>query len=154
MLDDPAATDMVTDPSKIWWDIRPSARHPMIDIRICDVYTWYEDGLAIANLFQSILTCLSHFSQKNERRRHYRKILLLESKWRVKRSGVESHLGDYVRRASLPFAVLICELIEILRPYAEQLGSVAEVEHARAMASRGTHTDHQLKVYRQALESD
>ena len=35
-----AETGMVTDPSKIWWDMRPSAKHPTLEIRICDICTW------------------------------------------------------------------------------------------------------------------
>ena len=80
------------------------------------------------------------------------KILLLENKWRAQRYGVDSHLGDFGRRESLPFAELIDELVEILRPYAEELGCIAEVEHASVMARRGTSADHQLKVYRDALD--
>ena len=153
MLDDLAETGMVTDPSKIWWDIRPSARHPTLEIRICDVCTWFEDGLTIAALFQSILAYLCHLREKNERRRHYRRILLLENKWRAQRYGVESELGDFGKRRSLPFAELIDELVDLLAPYAEELGCLPEVEHARVIARRGSSADHQLRVYRDALAS-
>ena len=51
-----AGTGMVTDPSKIWSDMRPSAKHPTLEIRICDICTWVEERLAIAALYQSSLT--------------------------------------------------------------------------------------------------
>ena len=43
MLELLAETGMVTDPTKIWWDIRPSAKHPTLEMRICDICTWVED---------------------------------------------------------------------------------------------------------------
>jgi glutamate---cysteine ligase / carboxylate-amine ligase len=151
MLDDLSATGMVTDPSKIWWDLRPSARHPTLEIRICDICTWLEDGLTIAALYQSILKLLCHLRESNQRWRQYRRILILENKWRAQRYGVEAELGDFGRRVTVPFPELMDELVELLRPHAEALDCVAEVEHARTIARRGTSADHQLKVYNDAL---
>jgi carboxylate-amine ligase len=151
LLDDLAATGMVTDPSKIWWDLRPSSRHPTLEIRICDVCTWLEDGLTIAALYQSILAFLLHLRNSNQRWRQYRRILILENKWRAQRYGVEAELADFGKRVLVPLPDLVDELIEILRPHAEALGCIAEVEHARTIARRGTSADHQLKVYNDAL---
>lgn len=152
LLDDLAATGMVRDASKIWWDLRPSIRHPTLELRICDVCTWVEDGLTIAALYQSILAYLHHRRRGNERRRQYRRILLLENKWRAQRYGVEAQLADWGKRELKPFAELIEELIDLVRSFAEGLGCLAEVERARAIAARGTSADHQLRVYNRALE--
>ena len=153
LLDDLTATGMVTDPSKIWWDIRPSGKHPTLEIRICDICTWAEDGLTIAALYQSILAFLMHLRANNLRWRHYRRILILENKWRAQRYGVEAQLGDFGRRVVVPMPELIDELVELLRPHAEELGCVAEIEHARVIARRGSSADHQLRVYHAALEA-
>lgn len=151
LLDDLKTCGMAGDPSKIWWDIRPSGKHPTLEIRICDICTWAEDGLTIAALYQSILAYLCHLRERNERRRHYRRILLAENKWRAQRYGVEAEMGDFGKRKSVPMPELMDELVEILRPYAEQLGCIGEVENARIIARRGTSADHQLRVYRDAL---
>ncbi len=153
LLDDLAACGMVTDPSKIWWDIRPSGKHPTLEIRVCDICTWLEDGLTIAALYQSILAYLCHLKAKNERRRHYRRILLAENKWRAQRYGVEAHLADFGKRTLVPFVDLTDELVELLRPFAEDLGCLREVEHASVIARRGTSADHQLRIYNEALST-
>jgi len=150
MLEDMAVMG-VTDPSKIWWDIRPSGKHPTLEIRVCDLCTWMEDALTVAALYQSILAYLCHLRESNEERRHYRRILLAENKWRAMRYGTEARMGDFGRRTVMPFAELIDELIELVRPFAEQLDCVAEIEHARIIARRGTSADHQLRVYNDAL---
>ena len=143
---------MVTDPSKIWWDIRPSGKHPTLEIRICDVCTRIEDGLTIAALYQSILAYLYDLKRSNERRRHYRRILLAENKWRAMRYGVEAQMGDFGKRQLVAFADLTDELVEIVRPFAEDLGCLAEVENARTIARRGTSSDEQLRIYYEALQ--
>ena len=152
LLDDLSAAGMVTDASKIWWDLRPSMRHPTLELRICDVCTDMEDGLTIAALYQSILTYLYHLRRKNESRRHYRRLLLLENKWRAQRSGTEAELADWGAREMKPFAVLTRELIDILRPFAEERGCLAEVERAAEIAERGSSADHQLAVYNRMLD--
>lgn len=153
LLEDLAELGMVTDPSKIWWDIRPSGKHPTLEIRICDICTRIEDGLTIAALYQSILAYLLHLRGKNERRRHYRRILLAENKWRAMRYGVESQLGDFGKRKLVAFADLMDEMVELLRPFAEDLGCIREVEHAREVARRGSSADEQLRIYHGALEA-
>lgn len=152
MLEDLATTGMVTDPSKIWWDIRPSNRHPTLELRICDICTRVEDGLAVAALYQCILAFLCHLREHNQRWRTYRALLIRENKWRAQRYGIDAELGDFGRRTTVPFAELIDELIDMLRPHAEALDCVAEVEHARTIARDGTSADHQLRIYREALE--
>ncbi|MDU8945807.1 carboxylate-amine ligase [Ovoidimarina sediminis] len=151
LLDDLEATSGITDPSRIWWDIRPSGKHPTLEIRVCDICTRLEDGLTIAALYQSILAYLCHLRENNERRRHYRRILLAENKWRAQRYGVDAKMADFGKRIQVPFVDLTDELVELLSPFAEDLGCLAEVQRARTIARRGTSADEQLRVYNEAL---
>jgi carboxylate-amine ligase len=151
MLEILSDTGMVKDPTRIWWDIRPSGKHPTLEIRICDICTWSEDGLTIAALYQSILAFLYHLRGENQRWRSYRQILILENKWRAQRYGIEAEMGDFGKRKLVPLPDLIDEMVELLRPHAEELGCLAEVEHARVIARRGSSADHQLRIYNAAL---
>lgn len=151
MIDDMQATGMISDPSKIWWDLRPSVRHPTLEIRICDVCTWVEDALTVAALYQCLLAFLIHLRENNQRWRQYRRILILENKWRAQRYGVDAELGDFGRREAVPLPELIDELVELLRPHAEALGCVNEVENACEIARRGSSSDQQLRIYQEAL---
>ena len=137
LLETLTTVGMVSDPTRIWWDLRPSYRNPTLELRICDICTWIEDGLTIAALYQAILAMLCDLRAKNQHWRRYRRILILENKWRAMRYGVEAQLGDFGKRVLVPLPDLIDEMVELLRPYAERLGSVAEVEHARVIARRG-----------------
>ena len=55
LLDVMRETGVCDDPTKIWWDARPSARHPTLEMRVCDVCTTLEDTLTIAALYQALL---------------------------------------------------------------------------------------------------
>ena len=57
-------------------------------------------------------------------------------------------MADFGKRVLVPFPDLVDEMVELLRPHAEALECVAEIEHARVMARRGTSADHQLRVYK------
>jgi carboxylate-amine ligase len=50
----------------------------------------------------------------------------------------------------VPYPQLIEELLEIIRPDAEALGCLAEVQHARQIVARGTSAHRQERVYEQA----
>ena len=46
---------LIEDATKIWWDLRPSARFPTLEMRITDVCPLLADGITIAALFRCIL---------------------------------------------------------------------------------------------------
>lgn len=151
LLDFLAETGLCADPTQIWWDIRPSAKHPTLELRITDVCTDLEDALTIAALFQSLLRRLWRLRACNQSWRLYRRILLEENKWRAQRWGIEAELADLGAGCLKPMATLVEELIELVREDALELGCLAEVERAREIARRGTSADHQLALYHDAL---
>ena len=151
LLDDLAATGMVTDPTRIWWDLRPSHRNPTLELRICDICTWIEDCMTIAALYQAILAMLWDLRARNQHWRRYRRLLILENKWRAQRYGAEAELADFGKRVLVPLVDLMEELAEILAPHAERMGCLAEVRRAPAIARRGTSADHQLRIFHEAV---
>ncbi|MEK0083869.1 carboxylate-amine ligase [Benzoatithermus flavus] len=151
LLDLLAGTGLCSDPTQVWWDIRPSAKHPTLELRITDVCTSLEDALAIAALFQALLHRLWRLRTCNQSWRVYRRILLEENKWRAQRYGIEAELADLGAGCLKPMPMLIEELIELVREDAGELGCLAEVERAREIVERGTSADRQLALYHEAL---
>jgi carboxylate-amine ligase len=151
LLDFLAETGLCADPTQIWWDVRPSARHPTLELRITDICTSLEDALTIAALFQSLLHRLWRLRACNQSWRVYRRILLEENKWRAQRWGIEAELADLGAGCLKPMRILVEELIELVREDAAELDCLAEVEHARTIIERGTSADRQLALYHDAL---
>lgn len=150
MLRQLAETGLCDDPTKIWWDLRPSAKFPTLEMRICDICTNIEDTLTIAALYQSILATLYRLRLQNHTWRRYRPTLIEENKWLAQRYGIDGALADFGALVCKPFADLLDELIELVQDEAAQLGCLAEVENARDIVRRGTSADRQLAIYEKA----
>jgi carboxylate-amine ligase len=146
-----AETGICDDPTKIWWDIRPSARHPTLEMRICDVCTRLEDAITIAAIYQSLLALLFRLRSQNQTWRRYPLVLLQENKWRAQRYGTSGTLADLGRRALVPFGDLMAELVDLLRDEARELGCLAELERVPEIVATGTSADHQLRVHHAAI---
>ncbi len=142
---------VIEDGTKIWWDIRPSARFPTLEMRICDICTRLDDGVAVAALYVCILRMLWRLKRMNVTWRRYGTLLINENRWRAMRYGIDEGLIDWGRRERVPYAELLDELIEMIGEDAEALGCRAEVEHVRTILERGTSAHRQVAVHRQAL---
>ncbi len=150
MLKQLAETGLCQDPSKIWWDIRPSCRFPTLEMRICDICTTLEDTLTITALYQSILAALYRARSRNQSWRRYRQILVAENKSLAQRYGIDSTLADFGALSCKPFGELVDEIVELVQIEAARFGCLPEVEHARTILTRGTSADRQLGVYTRA----
>ena len=144
---------LMADATKLWWDLRPSARFPTLEIRITDVCTRLDDAVAVAALTQCIVSMLYRLRRSNQRWRIYPRILVHENRWRAQRYGVGGELIDFGKGALIPFGELLDELIELVAVDAERLDCVAEVAHTRNIAAHGTSADRQCRTYAEALEN-
>jgi len=138
---------LIEDATKIWWDLRPSARFPTLEMRITDICPLVEDGVAIASLFRCILRLLYRLRRENQRWRHYPPFLVRENRWRAQRYGIEQGMVDFGKGAVVPFPLLLEELFELIAEDAAYFGCIAEVAHARTIVQRGTSADRQLARY-------
>ncbi|MCB1834469.1 MAG: carboxylate-amine ligase, partial [Geminicoccaceae bacterium] len=120
---------------------------------MCDVCTRLEDAITIVAVYQSLLAFLFEQRAGNRTWRRYRQILLEENKWRAQRYGVSGTLADYGRCELVPMVDLMEELKDLLRPHADDLGCLAELERVSGILSNGTSADRQLAVYYAAIES-
>ena len=144
---------IIEDSSMVWWDIRPSERYPTLEMRVTDLPTRMEDAIAIASMYVCVLRMLWRLGLENRRWRSYANSLLSENLWRAQRYGVGDRLIDFGKAELIPLPDLVEELIELLRPDAEALGCVVELEHTRTICRRGTSADRQLAVYKEALNA-
>jgi len=144
---------LIEDASKIWWDLRPSARYPTLETRIMDVCTDIDDALCLAALVVSALRMLWRLRCRNQRWRTYSPMLIRENRWRAMRYSFDQGLIDLGRGKVVPFPQLLEELLDLVREDAEALGCVREVEHARRILARGTSAHRQLAVRKGALEA-
>ena len=142
---------VIEDATKVWWDIRPSARFPTLEMRITDVCPLLDDTIAIASIYRCICRMLYRLRLDNQRWRIYSRFLVDENRWRAQRYGVEEGLIDFGAGEVIAFTELLDELSVLLREDAEYFGCVDEIEHAREIVRRGTGAHRQLVAYRSAV---
>jgi carboxylate-amine ligase len=146
------AAGLIEDATKLWWDIRPSARFPTLEMRLTDIPTRLDDSISIAALFQCILGMLWRLKRSNQRWRIYPRMLVNENRWRAQRYGYDQGLVDFGKGEVVPYAKLLEELIELTAPESERFGCRAEVTAARNILKRGTSAHRQVTIYNEAIE--
>jgi carboxylate-amine ligase len=144
---------LIEDGTKLWWDIRPSARYPTLEMRVSDVCTRLDDAMTVAALFQCLLGYLFRLRRQNQRWRAYSPMLISENMWRAQRYGTEGSLVDFGRGELVPYAELVEEFLEVLAQDALEFDVRNEVRHARTIVKEGTSAHRQLAAYREALSA-
>ena len=143
---------LIEDATKLWWDIRPSARYPTLEMRVSDVCTRLDDAITVAALYQCLLGFLYRLRRDNQRWRTYSPGIIEENVWRAQRYGATGSLVDFGKGTLVPFPELLEELIELVSPDAIELDVRDEVRHARTIVSEGTSADRQITAYETAKE--
>ncbi|MBN2906480.1 MAG: carboxylate-amine ligase [Rhodobacteraceae bacterium] len=143
--------DLIEDATKIWWDLRPSARFPTLETRICDVSPRLDHALSIAALVQCLTRMLWRLARLNQRWRIYDSFLVGENRWRAQRYGTTGGLIDFGRKAVVPFPELLEELITLLEADAAALGCLDELNGARDVIANGTSAERQRATHANAL---
>jgi len=147
------STGVIEDSTKIWWDLRPSARFPTLEMRITDTCTRLDDALMIAAIYRCLARMLWRLRRQNQRWRNYQRALIAENRWLAQRHGASGDMIDFGIGAAVPFCDLMGELMDLIGEDAEALGCVADVERAKLVASTGTSADRQLGVFDAAVEA-
>ena len=137
------------DGSKVWWDLRPSARFQTLEVRIMDVCPLVDDAVCIAALVRCLSRCLYRLGRDKPGSPTYPLLLINENRWRAQRYGMERGLIDLSSGRTIAIDTAIDDLLDLVHDDAEHFDCVHEVEHARTIAARGTSADRQVAIYHQ-----
>ncbi len=142
---------LIQDGTKIWWDVRPSARYPTLEVRVMDVCTRVDDAVCIAALTLCILRMLYRLRRANQRWRNYARMLLMENRWRAMRYSFDEGLVDLGKGRIVPSSEMIGELMDLIRTDAEALGCTAAVDRAWKILEEGTSAHRQVAAFDRAI---
>lgn len=145
---------LLEDATKLWWDVRPSARFPTLEMRIADMCSRIDDSICIAALYICVLSMLYRLRRSNQRWRVYSNLLINENRWRAQRYGYDRGLVDFGIGCVVPYADLLEELLALVQQDAQRLDCVVEVAHARDILKRGTSAHRQIEIFEAALGGD
>lgn len=152
-VDTLVAAGVIKDASYIWWVIRPSLKHPTLELRIADVCTQVEDALCIAALFRCLIRHLVEQPDLNAELGPIARAIAGENKWRAQRYGTSATFVDMRSMQATPIGVVLRRLIELTRGDAEALACAGEVARAEEILERGSSADQQLRIYDDARQA-
>ena len=145
------ATGSVSDATKIYWDVRPSARFETLEFRVMDVCLTIDEAVMMAGLVRSLArTCFAQ-AARDEPTRHARPEVLRAAKWRAARYGLTAELIDVEEGRAVPARQMIGKMMTSLRPSLEELGEWEEVSSlVSETLGRGTGSQRQREAYARA----
>jgi carboxylate-amine ligase len=138
---------LIEDATRIWWDLRPSARYPTLETRVMDVCTRLDDTVALASLLACVLRMLWRLRMRNQRWRLYTPMLIRENRWRAMRYSFDEGLIDLAKGEVVAFDTLVDELLSLIAEDARALGCEKEVKGVHDILVRGTSAHRQLRDY-------
>jgi carboxylate-amine ligase len=143
-------TNCIDNAKKIWWDIRPHPYFSTVEVRACDIPLRASETVAIAALIQATAVYLYKLHEANQDFRQYARPLLMENKFRAVRYGLDGKLIDFGKQQEVPLRDLIEELLALIDPVVDELGSREAIDGIRTILKTGTGADRQLKVYEES----
>ncbi|HZE47488.1 MAG TPA: glutamate-cysteine ligase family protein, partial [Xanthobacteraceae bacterium] len=138
---------VIEDSSYVWWALRPSLRHPTLELRAPDSCTLVDDSVAIAALYRSLARRLCRNPWLNGDMTAVTRAIVVENKWRAQRYGIDGTFACEDGSGAVTVAELLEQVLHDVMPDAEALGCAANVERCRAIVGAGTSADAQIAVF-------
>ena len=132
---------------EIWWDVRPHPRFGTVEVRIFDIPQNLEDALALTALTQCLVAALSDQIDDGVYQHDIHPIVVRQNKWKACRWGMRSELIDPVTHRTIPAREMVFFLYEKLKPYAEKLDCMQELNHIITMVDHDSGSERQLALY-------
>jgi carboxylate-amine ligase len=145
------ATGSVADATKIYWDVRPSARYETLEFRVTDVCLTVDEAVMVAGLIRALARTCHAQVMRGEPLAQVRPELLRAAKWRAARYGLDADLVDVERGEAVPAGELVERLLARLRGALEEDGAWEEVsELVSATLKRGNGAARQRAAFGRA----
>jgi carboxylate-amine ligase len=142
---------LIEDASRIWWDLRPSARFPTLETRIMDVCTNVQHSISMVALTVCLMRMLYRLRRSNQRWRRYASMLINENRWRAMRYSFDEGLIDLAQGEVIPFQQLLDELLGFVAEDAAALGCEEALAQVNDILISGTSAHQQVRVHDAAI---
>jgi glutamate---cysteine ligase / carboxylate-amine ligase len=142
------ATGSVREPTKLYWDVRPSTHLETLEFRVADVCMAVDEAVMVAGLARALARTCHDAAVRGDPDPRPRPELLRAAKWRAARHGLDADLVDVLGGRALPAAELVRLFLAELRPGLEAAGDLEEAtELVEATVARGTGAARQRAVF-------
>jgi carboxylate-amine ligase len=117
------ATGSVTEPTQLWWSVRPHLDFPTVEIRICDGQPDLGEAQSLAAFAASLAARIARAHDEGEPLPDLPHRLIEENVWRAIRHGLAGELIDFEHGEAIPARARLEQLLEWVLPLAEEIGA-------------------------------
>ncbi len=143
-------TGAVLDDGMVYWDVRPSANFPTVEVRVADVPSTVAETVLLATLIRAaVMTALDELARGGSPPRVPAETLRA-AYWKAARDGLTGSAIDLTDgRRCAPTGQLLAGFAEHLRPALEELGEYERVvDGLQRLASEGNGAMRQIRAWR------
>jgi glutamate---cysteine ligase / carboxylate-amine ligase len=128
MVENLVASGVISDKGMLYFDVRPSAHVPTLELRVCDACHSVDTVLLIAGLFRAVVSREAGRALAGEPPTfELHPTLLRASMWRAARSGLEGELVELGTPKSVPAGVVLRSLLDTLQDELRASGDLERV---------------------------
>jgi len=139
-------TGFINSIREIWWDIRPHNNFGTVEVRVCDMPPNLDHVLGITALVQCLVHAISLDVEEGTYQLDYHPMMVQQNKWRASRFGAEANLVSGIDYQQQSVVESVQKLVTRLRPQAESLGCVSELESVLSIPG-STGAMQQLQIF-------
>jgi carboxylate-amine ligase len=143
------ATNSITEPTQVWWSLRPHPLLGTVEVRICDCQAEVSETLAVAALAIALVAKLGEEHDNGKQLPVLDSNQLDENIWRATRYGLDGNLIDFQTGTEIPTPEAILELIDYTGDVHKRLGLVDYISHIPLFMSKGNGAQKQIRVFEQ-----
>ncbi|WP_182905169.1 glutamate--cysteine ligase [Microbispora sp. H13382] len=122
-----AEAGVLVDPGTIFWDVRPSARLPTIEVRVTDVPATAAETALLAMVVRGLVVTALERVERGDPGPEPSAELLRAAYWQSARDGLDGHGIDPLTGVRRPARDLADALLRHVTPALEETGDLAEV---------------------------
>ena len=147
--------EFIQDGSELWWDARPSAHYPTVELRICDICPRLEDALCMAALYACLVRYLLRQDANQLLSAEPATELIAENRWLASRYGVLAFFGNTESGGRVDIQDYATRLVADLGEDAQALDCETELGRVLEIIREGTSADRQIDLFRlRRIEGD
>ncbi|WP_169949708.1 glutamate--cysteine ligase [Microbispora sp. H11081] len=143
-----AEAGVLVDPGTIFWDVRPSARLPTIEVRVTDVPATAAEAALLAMVARGLVMTGLRRVEHGDPGPAPSAELLRAAYWQAARDGLDGHGIDPMTGERRPARDLAGALLRHIAPALEETGDLADVTaRLKALYAAGTGAVRQRAAY-------
>jgi glutamate---cysteine ligase / carboxylate-amine ligase len=148
-------TEVILDQKMIYWDVRPSADFPTVEVRVADVPATVDETVLLATLIRAAVMTALEVRDRGEEARRLPPAALRAAYWKAAHDGLSGRTVDLIQgRGAVPAREQLSTLVHRVRPALDALGEYDRVvDELDRIAAQGNGAIRQRNVWRRRGEA-